>query len=127
MLRLAVVGAVLSSSGSVIACINRARSPQFKPQLACSLPPSGLIIVTSTATSGRAKVLSAAATFAEEHALRLAPFPFDARKEFPSLFVTPLEKIEAVIGATVVGARVAAIGGDLVVLEPTSTASDDTR
>jgi hypothetical protein len=45
--------------------------------------------------------------------LRLAPFPLDAREQFPSRFATALEKIKAVIGAAIVEARVAAISGDL--------------
>jgi hypothetical protein len=86
---------------------------------------------TSTTPSCRAKVLSAAATFAEDHTLRLAPFPLDAREQFPSLFATTFEEIKAVIRAAIVWARVAAISGDLqlhcIVFEATSTASHNTR
>jgi hypothetical protein len=82
-----------------------------------------------TKASCGTETLSDATPLAENHALRLAPFPLDAREEFPNLFATALEKIKDVIGAAVVWARVAAIGGDLqlhrVVIRPTSAASDN--
>jgi hypothetical protein len=36
------------------------------------------------------KVLAATATLAEDHTLRLTPFPLDAWKEFPGLFAAAL-------------------------------------
>ena len=69
--------------------------------------------MTSSATSRRTKVLSAAATFAEDHALRFAPLFEDAWEQFPSRFATALEKVKAVIEATIVRTRVAPMSGDL--------------
>jgi hypothetical protein len=37
----------------------------------------------------------------------------DAGEQFPSLFATTLEKVKAIVGATIVRTRIATIGGDL--------------
>jgi hypothetical protein len=51
-----------------------ARSFPFQPEQARSLPHGVVGIVTSFATRFASKVLTAATTFAEDYALRLAPF-----------------------------------------------------